>query len=215
MRLYILALLAFCAVAPAAHADYFKWQDPKTGASLTFPDTWRMVNNQQPDDLVTVLGPSQADYPVCRLRARGDNRFTVYPVEYSNPVQDVAYNQKFWEEYTAEYHNVQLHSYRDNANLGRAFASMVMASFATVNDPYVMRTGQMWAGVYHDTAYILDCSSTNASFMTWQGDFVAIAKSVDMRKAIDGRVTGDYPHDFLHDRRPWYQHGMAERGYND
>lgn len=208
LPLFLLCLF----LTPSAQADYFKWQDPQTGATLTFPDTWRIVNNQQPDDLVTVLGPSQDDLPTCRLRARGDNRFTVYPVQFSNPVQDVAHNKPFWTEYLAEYHNVQMHSYRDNAGLGRAFASMAVASFATVNNPSVMRTGQFWAGVYHDTAYILDCSSTHTSFATWQADFSGIAKSVNMRKVMNEKPTGYY-RDFLNDRGPLPQ--APTRRYND
>lgn len=189
------ALLLLSVFLPApARADYFVWQDPKTGASLTFPDTWRTINNQKPDDLVTVIGPSQADYPICRLRARGDNRFTVYPVWYSGDVQDVAYNRDFWDNYTGEYDDVEITGYDDDAGIGKAWASMIEANFtsATPKDPAHPRTGLMWAGVYHDDAFILDCSSTSGSFRKWMPDFTSIAHSVDMRKVIHENVNGNY-----------------------
>lgn len=197
------ALLGLTALAPVvAHADYFFWQDPKTGASLTFPDNWRMINNQKPDDLVTLIGPSQDDRPICRLRARGDNRFTVYPVWYSGDVQDVAYNRNFWEAYTGEYDNVNLRLYDDNAGIGKAWASMAVATFteATPKDEDTKRTSQMWSGVYHDDAFVFDCSSTSVSFDKWQPDFTGIAHSVDMRKVIHENVNGHY-RDFVTEQK--------------
>lgn len=188
----VLAALPLFAAAPAK-ADYFVWQDPKTGASLSFPDTWRTINNQKPDDIVTVLGPSQDDYPVCRLRAREDKRYVVDPVWKSAAVQKLAYSGAFWESYTGEYDNVQVHQYQDGAGLGRAFASMGIASYNLPGyDPSALRTGIMWGGLYYDTAFILDCSSSTKSFADWQPDFLSIAKSVDMRKTHHELVTGNY-----------------------
>lgn len=189
--------LTVLSAAPAA-ADFFVWQDAKTGASLTYPDTWRLINNQKPDDLVTLIGPSQTDRPTCRLRARPDNRFTIYPVWYSNPVQDVAYNENFWNDYLGEYDNVQFHSYKDNAGIGRAFGSAAIASFQEPGkEDKTFRSAQMWAGVYHNTAFVLECSATNASFNTWQPDFLSIAKSVDNRKVLHELVIGHYPRNFI------------------
>lgn len=192
-------VFAVGALATPAQANYFVWEDAKTGATLTYPDTWRMINNQQPDDLVTIIGPSQDDRPICRLRARGDNRFTVYPTWYSAAVQRVAYNEEFWNEYLGEFDNVQIHTYRRDAAIGKAFASMVVASYTEAGgaDHKLYRTSQAWGGVYHDTAYILDCSSTNSSYSAWQPDFAAIANSVDMRKVMHEFVIGNYPRNFI------------------
>lgn len=193
MRRSLIALLFLTALAPLpAQADYFFWQDPKTGTSLTFPDTWRIINNQKPDDLVTLVGPSQNDYPICRLRARGDNRFTVYPVWYSGDVQDVAYDQKFWNAYVGEYDNVTLRLYDDDAGIGKAWASMAEIDFtsATPKVADAPRTGLMWAGVYHDDAFVFDCSAASGAFRKWQPDFMGIAHSVDMRKVLHENVNG-------------------------
>lgn len=201
MRQLAFALLLVMMGTTAAQAETFVWQDAKTGVTLSFPDTWRIINNQKTDDLVTIIGPSQQDTPMCRLRARQDQRYTVYPVWYSAPVQHVAYNEDFWTDYLNDYDYPTVHSYRDDAALGRAFASMTMASFAMPNDtakPRTMRTGQMWAGVYYNTAYVLDCSSTAASFADWQPDFLSIAKSVDTRKIIHELLIGDY-RNFIND----------------
>jgi hypothetical protein len=192
-------IMAFMLVPHAASAEYFVWQDPKTGASLTFPDTWRTINNQKPDDLVTLIGPSRNDRPICRLRARDDARWLNYPIEYSRDVQHFAYDRDFWIDYTGDYNDVVFDFTKDDAGLGQAFASMVVVNFT---DPLpkvdgITRMGQMWAGVYHDTAYILDCSSTRASFIEWQPDFVGIAKSVTLRPVMTQTPHGYYPERFV------------------
>lgn len=192
-----LALLTTALTAlftPPAMADYFVWQDAKSGATLAYPDTWKMINNQKPDTRLTLVGPSQADRPTCTLRSREDKRFTVYPVWYSNPVQRVAYSNTFWNDYLGDYDNVQLYGTRDEAGLGRAFASMAIASYQEPGqtDKNAFRSSQMWGGVYYDTAYILECSAASAAFNTWQPDFLSIAKSVDMRKVVHELATGDY-----------------------
>lgn len=190
------ALLTLTAIGTPAQADYFYWQDPQTGASLTYPDTWRLINNQKTDDLITLIAPSPKDRAVCRLRARGDNRFTVYPVWHSGDVQDLAYDRKFWENYTGEYDNVDITLYNDDAGIGRAWASMIEANFtdATPKDENIKRTGVMWAGVYHDDAFVFDCSANSGAFRRWEPDFAGIAHSVEMRKVLHENVNGEYPH---------------------
>ena len=109
---------------------------------------------------------------------------------------------RVWDTYTADYDNVQVHSYKDDAGLGKAFASMLTASFTEPGgaDHTLMRSAVMWAGVYYDTAYVLDCSSTHASFEKWSPDFVSIAHTVDMRKVVHELATGDYRRNFLNDK---------------
>ncbi len=177
-----------------AHADYFVWQDPKTGARLTYPDTWRMINNQKPDDLVTLLGPSATERPLCRLRARHDGRFTGYPTHFSSDIQHLAYSTEFWNDYTGEYDNVTIHDIKDDSGIGKAFASLTVFGFTdAIAKTGQLRTGQVFAGIYFDTAYIFDCSSTAHAFQTWQPEFMSIAKSVNMRAITTASPNGYYP----------------------
>lgn len=196
---------SYMAFSSPAHADYFVWQDPKTGVELTYPDTWKRIANQKPDDMLTIMAPKMTpddtDQAICRLRTRSDKRWMVYPVWHAADVQRFAYNQTFWDDYLAEYDNTQVRLYKDDAALGKAFASSIVARFsrAVPKEPRIARLGQMWAGVYYDTAYILDCSARAGAFQTWQPDFVSIAKSVDMRKVMHELATGHY-RNFVKDR---------------
>jgi hypothetical protein len=190
-----LPFLALLALAPftTAHATEFIWKDPKTGASIIFPDTWRTINNQKPDDILTIIGPSQRDTPTCRLRARDDKRFTYYPVEFSSDVQRVAYNHDFIQKYLGEYDNVTITEYHDDAGLGRAFAGHAMATFTNATPrTKTPRMAQIWAGVYNGTAYIFDCSATVAGFAAWQPLFAQIASTIDMPKVIHEFPMGNY-----------------------
>jgi hypothetical protein len=202
--LYItLFSLAFLGIAAPAHANYFVWQDPDTGASLTFPDTWRTINNQKPDDLVTIIAPVAADRPICRLRARADQRFTYYPATYAPDVQRFAYGDTFWPEYTAEYDNVTFETAVDDVVFGGVPASMAVANFtdSAPRNEAVIRTGQFWAGLAYDTAFILDCSATRVSFGFWQSEFLKIAQSVNVPRPVTNPVTGGYRRDFI--RTAW------------
>lgn len=178
----------------SAQADYFVWQDPKTGARLTYPDTWRTINNQKRDDLVTLLGPSAAERPICRLRVRDDKRFTGYPTYFSSDIQHAEYSTEFWNDYTGDYDNVVMHDVMNDAGIGKAFASLAIFGFtdavAKTGQP---RTGQAFAGVYFDKAYIFDCSSAAYSFQKWQPDFMSIAKSINMRPITSATPNGYYP----------------------
>lgn len=176
------------------HADYFVWQDPKSGTRLTYPDTWRTINNQKPDDLVTLLGPSSTERPICRLRARHDGRFTGYPTHFSSDIQHLAYSTEFWNDYTGEYNDITIHDIKDDSGIGKAFASLAVFGFTdAVAKTGQLRSAQVFAGVYFDTAYIFDCSSAAHAFQSWQPEFMSIAKSVNMRGITTASPNGYYP----------------------
>lgn len=186
------AALLLMNAAPAS-ADYFYWEDPKTGASLTFPDTWKRVSIVQPDEIIRLAGPDVAGQPICRLRARADNRFTVYPVWLSDAIQQFAYSEEFWLDYVGEFSEVQMLKVQDNAGIGKAFASMAVATYLPpVPDAIGQRTAIMFAGVYFDTAYVFDCAAQAQAFKNWLPMFASIAKSVDLRKTHHELLTGDY-----------------------
>lgn len=139
------AVLSFLSAAPA-RADIWFWQDDKTGMSLTFPDTWAVMNNRAPDDL-NDRRPGH-DNAMCRIRAREDRRFMIYPVRYMSAVfQKVAYSNAFWEYYVnGDYDLVNLDVMQDDAGLGRGNASYALATFdAPGPDDRGLKRGLMFA----------------------------------------------------------------------
>ena len=119
LRLFIFIVVLF--LPGVAKADYFFWQDEKTGMSMTFPDTWKTVNNVNPDTILTVVGPSETGQPICRVDVRPDGRYTIYPARYGAAVQKVAVSRPFWQKYLGQYDKFDLGNVYDGA--GRWFAS--------------------------------------------------------------------------------------------
>ncbi len=132
MRFVQAAFLAMVMVggfAGLARADYFVWQDPKSGLSLSYPDTWAMVSQRQPDEIFSIIAPSsEGDDAVCRVRVREDKRYLVYPPHLGRDVQTISYNREFWDDYLNEYDNVELYSNQDGG-LGRGYGSFAVAGY--------------------------------------------------------------------------------------
>lgn len=179
--------------AVSARADVWFWQDDKTGLTVTFPDTWAMITNRAPDDILTIAAPG-GDRAMCRIRAREDRRFMIYPVSYMSSVQKVAYSREFWERYmNGDYDLVSLDAVQDGAGLGRGNASYAVATFdAPGPENGTLKRGLMFAALYNDTAYIADCSADASAYNVWAPAFQGIMKSIDFKKVYHERPTGHY-----------------------
>lgn len=186
-------VLLFVAAPAPAHADYFVWQDAKSGLTMTFPDTWKMQSNQQPDDILTIQGPAIDNaQPLCRVRVRDDKRAMIFPPEYGRTVQKTFVSRKFWQDYLAAYDEYNTGPIYEGG-LGRGFASYTTASFIKRDGTvYQTRNGILFAAIYFDKLYIVDCSSLAGSFDLWVDMFRSIVKSVDFKKAHHERDYGDY-----------------------
>lgn len=190
---FILSVVSFFGFVSQAHADYFVWQDPDTGLSMSYPDTWRRGNNQNPNDIMTILAPSGEEDARCVVRASDDQRFLIYPPRYSAAVQKVAYSKAYWDAFVKIYDNPHIHAVFDQAGLGRGVASYATASYDTVwPEPYARRTSVMSVSLYNGTAYLLDCSTGEKSFAKWRPLFMSIMASIDFKKSHHELVTGDY-----------------------
>lgn len=197
----IAIILISLAYAAQAHADYYVWKDSGTGVSLSYPDTWKMVSNADPDDVVTIMPPSGRAHAACRVRVRADARYSFYPEAYSWAIQPIAYSRDFWGKYLAEYDDSEIYMVRDGAGFGRGFASYALAEYdSAVQGPYMKRRALMFVSLYHDKAYILECSAHAEAFADWKKAFLSIAKSVNFQQISNGLTVGNY-RDFLADPR--------------
>lgn len=204
MRPSLILLSAFLLVlslAPSARADYIVWKDSRTGASLSWPDTWRVVSNADGNDVVTIMAPAGRGHAACRLRANTDRRYNIYPMKYSWAVQRVAYNEDFWKKYLNEYKNAELWRVSDGAGLGRGFATYAIADFnSAIQGPEMNRRALMFATLYNGKAYVLECSSHKDAFDRWKKLFLSIAGSVDFEKGPHELPSGNY-YNFMQDPR--------------
>ena len=193
IRFTALALLLSFAAPQAAKADYFVWNDAKTGLQITYPDTWRQVSSADPNDVITIMAPSGRAHASCRVRADVERRFMVYPPRYDWAVQETNFSYDFWDKYLAEYNNHQIEAMMDGAGHGRGFASYTIATYESqVQGPDMSRRALMFATNYNDTLYVTECSSHADAFAQWKPLFLSVAKSVDFRKAHHELSVGHY-----------------------
>lgn len=196
--LLLTAALLFSLIPTSSKAEVFFIEDQDDRFSVAFPDHWDLTENQKPDDKLTVIAPGENDYSLCRVRVREDRKNLIYPPELAGSVQKVSYSREFWNDYLGEYDNVNVDSFREPTGLGKGFGSFTEASYTTAEGNIVRKRGMMFASLYHDKAYIVDCSAEESVYQKWRPYFLGIVKSVDFEKVIHELPSGNY-RDFLND----------------
>lgn len=191
-RVFLFSLLFLLSVAPAK-ADYFLWQSPENGLTVTFPDTWKTQNNRNPDDILTIAGPSANANPMCKIKASNDKRYVIFPPDYGDAVQRTAVSIPFWKSYMGHYDDYIIDKVYDGGGLGRWLASYALGSY-TMRDGTTLqqRRAIMFASLYYDTLYIVECSALNQGYERWDKDFKSIIKSIDFKKIYHEHPHGDY-----------------------
>jgi len=203
MHKFLTALTALTLlVFPAkAKADYFVWQDPETGLTMSFPDTWAVVSNHEDNDLVTIMPPSGREHASCRVRANEDKRYLIYPPRFSSAIQRVDFSLGFWSDYLQEYTNPEIYNIQNGAGFGRGFASYATAGYESmVQGPYMRRKALMFVSLYDDDAYVIECSAHEESFASWKSIFLSIAGSVNFQQ-VDHIPAAGYYRNFLGDAK--------------
>jgi len=192
MRLFLLIMsLAVLSISPV-HAEVFVWEDPETGATASYPDTWRRVVNQKPDTQLTILAPGRGDFAKCKLRIRDDGSFKVYPLRYSDEIQRLNFNKDFIREYLNVHNEPVIHKYSDNGGFGRGFAGWAEVSYTPEVGPVMRKRGLIFATLYRDKVYIADCAAHEDRFDIWARDFMSFIKSVDIREILHELPSGHY-----------------------
>jgi len=192
VRSFVLGTAVCLSFVSTSQAEIFYIEDKDDLFSISFPDSWAVVNNQKSDDKLTIAGPGPNEFASCRVRVRSDRRFAIYPNKFETDVQKTAYSYEFWSGYLGEYNDVQINTFRDEAGLGNGFASMAEASFETAEGALVKKKGIMFASVYRNQAYVVDCSAEETVFNKWKPAFLSIVKSVDFTDKRQKTPQGSY-----------------------
>ena len=154
-----------------------------------------MTHNQNPDDILTILGPTDfKDHPKCILSKVEDRRYSIFPPEYARSVQQTAYSDVFWNDYfKSHHHNVTVHQFGDHAGLGRGAGSYVIYDYdEMIGKEKFTKTALGFAALHNNTAYMLTCSALREGFGQWRPLFQSIAESVDMQAIHSPRMHGYY-----------------------
>ena len=200
----LFAVLFLLLLPLPAQADYFLWEDPTSGLTITFPDTWKTQNNRNPDTILTISAPSAGDDPVCEVKINDDKRYTIYPPEYGHAVQREAVSVPFWRSYMASYDDYTIDRVFDGASFGRWIASYGFATYSKRDGTaHQIRRALMFASLYNDKLYTIECSTLNSAYERWDRDFRSVIKSVDFKKIYHERRHGEYAN-FLNDAELYF-----------
>lgn len=195
MKLIVLGVLALGAVgsySSPAQADYFYLQDPVSKLSVSYPDTWRRVYNQKPDDVIVIAAPGVQNFASCRIRIREDHRYQMYPAKFQAANARAMFTEEFWKEYLAEYPMYRIDAITPDTGLGRGMGGEVQATYISFDDPRQQKQAVITASLYNNKIYITDCAAKVEHFESHYPMFRGIAKSVDFRKEIHELPTGEY-----------------------
>lgn len=197
----LLCAAALCvSINPAVNAEVFFVEDQGNRFTVSFPDSWAVINNQKPDDKLTVAGPGVNEYAECRIRVRQDRRFVIFPRKFDTNVQRISYSHEFWNAYLGEYNDVEINGFRDEAGLDSGFASMAESTYETAEGAIVRKKGIAFATLIHDQLYAIECSSEASVYKKWRPAFLSIIKSADFD---DHRTASPHGHyrGFLEDKK--------------
>lgn len=192
LAVFTALIFSIGAFSDAAQANSFYWQDAQTKVSVAYPDTWRMIHNQKPDDVLTIVAPSDGAFPMCRIRVNEDRRSVIFPVRYSQNVQRLNYSEDFWQDYIGEFRAAKLDDYQDNAAFGRGAGSYAYISYISDALPRMKRRAIAFVSLYRDKAYVIECSAEASVYEKWDPLFRQIADQVDFRKEIYELPGGHY-----------------------
>ncbi len=182
-------------------AESFSYEDRDENFTISFPDTWKRVNNQKTDDEITIAAPGVNDYATCRVRVRKDRRYVIYPGKFDSDIQKVAYSRDFWNKYLGDYNDIVVDIFKDYSGLGRGYASMAEASYETAETVPVRKRGVMFATLYHDRVYIVDCSSEESVYYKWRPSFMSIVKSFEITSGVRHSKVHGYYRAFDNDKK--------------
>lgn len=187
-----LCSLGLSATMQQAKAEVFFIDDATHRFSISFPDSWKRIANQKPDDMLTVTGAGQNNFADCRVRVNNDRRHVIHPPTLDAEIQRIEVSADFWDNYLSDYNNVEVQRFKDNAGLGYGHASMAEASYETTEGATVRKRGLMFASLYHDQMYVFECSSEETVYDEWRQTFLGIAKSVDFGVVTNDKTKGHY-----------------------
>ncbi len=197
MRFLLLAL-CFSVISVQAQADVYIWRDAHTQVKASFPDTWKIIKNQQPDTILTIIAPDSESMPICSIKVREDNRFRMYPVQFESDIQKVAYSYNFWEDYLLnEYADVRIPMKMDESGLGKSFASHALFNYT--GEPHEsdnFRQGIGFASHYYDFGVIAECTANQTGYPDWVPQFMGFFGSIDYPTVYGTTVNGKY-RDFI------------------
>ncbi|MAF97773.1 MAG: hypothetical protein CMH26_03980 [Micavibrio sp.] len=181
-----------------ALAEVYVWEAEDGQVSVSFPDRWARLHNQKPSDLLTVKAPGDNSYAMCKISAREDGRFKIYPRRFESAIHKLNFSKAMWEDYYQGQDNTIFHDVRDDAQLSYGYATYARVSFETAVGPKMQKRGLAFASLFDNKLYIVECSAEKDAYEKWHNSFMSFIKAVTFPHNTNLALTGYYKN-FLDD----------------
>lgn len=192
-----LALIWVCGVINPAHAEVFVWKNAEFGIDFVFPDLWREQLNGNPDILLDILAPQGRDMARCKISAKEDKRYIMYPQKYNKRVNSIVFDMVGVRDHYIEKDTVSVLKRDDYAAIGKADAVYAEVLFVDHSRAMpVQMQSFMFATLYGDMNFVFECEAVAQNFEYWRPVFINMAKSVDFPLWQDIHPHGLYPYNF-------------------
>lgn len=203
----ILAVSVFSFSAFETKADVFVWEDPKSGLTVSVPDTWDIVHSSHPDTVVTFQSSNKKEDAKCEISLVKDLRFTIYPHRYEDEIQILNFGKKYWIEYLYDrYDTIRGLAVKNSIGIGRGYAGMAEAQYVTAGAEPSIRHAIGFVSHYYDDVYTLECSTLSGAFNRWRSIFMSVAGSVDFKKKYHENLGGNYRNFLKSEIKEEYHH---------
>ena len=191
----LLALFLSFAALQSAKAEVFVWKDAEFEISFVYPDLWREQLNGNPDVRLDILAPQAQDLARCKIFAKEDKRYMMYPQKYNRRINSIVYNMEGVRQHYIEKDTLSVITRDDFAGIGRADAVFAEVRFIDRSRAAAIpMQGLMFATLNGDMNFVIECEAAARNFEYWRPIFLNMVKSVDFPLWQDIHPHGLYPY---------------------
>ena len=190
MRILLAFLLLF---SVSVKAETSVWIDPDFGISHVYPDGW--MDQVLPHDELRhyIIAPHADNLSQCKVSAKKDKRYEIFPARYFAQIVPAELNQDFWSRYLANYKDARVNLFKADGSLGLGYASYIDYSYQnTLGDQSRPMRGIAYATIYHDMFVVMDCATDARVYDGMYPVFATMIKSLTFDPEFHPLYIGAY-----------------------
>lgn len=176
----LLTLFILCIAAPAFAQMPKFWQDPQTGFSISYPQTWMKTAPRDAGSLIRL----QDSYRnlTCEVASERDERFVSQGARVASFVGRTEYGPSFWQGYFGRFRDVNVYSMRSLGAFGYGAGSVVEARFRTLDQPRSWKHGLFAVAHHYDRFYVFQCSTAQKLYDLYRHDVMTLLRAMTFKK---------------------------------
>ena len=205
LTVFFVAFALVAGFSGSSKARTYVWSDPVFDYTLAFPDSWNhTLATADPDgvDRIKMIAPGRGQ-PNCRVAAKRDKRFTIYPRRLYPNVVYKEIRWPHWDQVTAAM-DERFFYFFQSGGVSHGDARYTLLDFEIPEDSNKAvpesalnkKRALIYASIYGDFQMIVQCTAPQASFSKYLADFNKLISGIHFRPQYHPHLHGYY-RDFL------------------